>query len=92
MSALREADGGVIRRLVALFGGALITVGVRLENLAEPPPDLDDTTPCACRGRYVLTEAQLASLVRRAIKGVPIETLALEANVMYRTGCRAVDR
>lgn len=76
----------MIRRLAALIGGALVTAGVWLENHTDPPPDLDDTGPCACRGRYVLTEAQLASLVCRAVDGVPIPILAMEANVMYRVG------
>ncbi len=75
----------VIRRLAALAGNTLISVGLRLADAADPPPGLADVDSCACcRDRYVLTPAQLADVVGQAADGVDVDAIAYEANVMYR--------
>ena len=60
----------MIRRLVALAGGALVTVGVALEDLVDPPPVTAETDSCLrCRGNVVTTSAELSALLLRAAEG-----------------------
>ena len=76
----------MIRSLAAAACGVLVRVGMCLEDAAGLQPDVADTGPCAhCRDRIVLTMPQLAGMVRNGAKGVPMRTIALEAQTLYWT-------
>lgn len=72
----------MIRRLVALAGGTLISIGIALENLVDPPPVTPETDSCLrCRGNVVATSAELSALLLRAAEGrEPLNRIARDAS------------
>lgn len=71
----------MIRRFVGLVGGALVTVGLALEDLADPPPVIAGTDSCPrCRGNAVLAAAELSALLLRTAEGrEPLNRIARDA-------------
>jgi hypothetical protein len=72
----------MIRRLVGLAGRLLITAGLVLEDLVDPPPVTAATDSCLrCRGNVVATSAELSALLLRAAEGrEPLNRIARDAS------------
>lgn len=69
----------MFRRLAALAGGTLITVGMRLEDAAHGSPVLDDSC-LRCRDRVVLSPDELSAMLLRAAGGEePLNRIARDA-------------
>ncbi len=72
----------MIRRLVALAGGALVSLGVALEDLVQMSPVTAETDSCLrCRGNVVVTADELTLLLLRAAGGEPLNRVARDLAV-----------
>jgi hypothetical protein len=75
----------VIRRLVGLAGGGLVTVGLALEDLVDPPPVTAGTDSCLrCRGNVVTTAEELSALLLRAASGEALNRVARDVEQFRR--------
>lgn len=71
----------LIRRLVALFGGVLVAIGVWLEDLAGQPANEPETCQ-RCDGHIVLDHEHLERLLTRAARKEHLRFLMAEADVL----------
>ncbi len=81
-------SGTVIRRLVALAGGALVSLGAALEDLVDMSPVTAETDSCLrCRGNVVATSAELSALLLRAAEGrEPLNRIARDVGARVTAG------